>query len=120
MEFVYFSFVQGILAFLAPCAVILLPGYIVSFITRSSYERSHAVSRLGRGLKLALFSILGILLIYSVAGGMILVASQLLKQYMKWITIAMGVVLIWLGIRMLMGKISPFHYTLKMRQVKPK
>lgn len=104
MEFVYFSFVQGVLAFLAPCAVALLPGYIVAFISRNSQEQSRAIIRLGRGLKLALLSILGILLIYSLAGGMILLASQVLKQYMKWITIAMGVVLVWLGILLIIGK----------------
>ena len=104
MEFVYFSFVQGVLAFLAPCAVALLPGYIVAFISRKSEGDPRTLTRLGRGLKLAFLSILGILLIYIIAGGMILLANQLLKQYMKWITITMGVVLLWLGTMMIAEK----------------
>lgn len=104
MDFVSFSFVQGVLAFLAPCAVALLPGYIVAFISRTSEQEPGLATRLGRGLKLAMLSILGILVIYAVAGVMIIVAAQVLKDYMMWITIGMGAVLIVLGIFMLMGK----------------
>lgn len=104
MEFVYFSFVQGVLAFLAPCAVALLPGYIVAFISRNSEEDPTVAIRMFRGLKLALLSIAGILVIYAIAGAMIIVAAQLLKDYMKWITVGMGAVLIVLGILMVIGK----------------
>lgn len=104
MDFIYFSFVQGVLAFLAPCAVALLPGYIVAFISRNSQSNPAVSRRLYRGLKLALLSILGILMVYAVAGGLIIVAAQVLKDYMKWITIGMGAVLIVLGILMVMGK----------------
>lgn len=104
MDFIGFSFVQGVLAFLAPCAVALLPGYIVAFISRNSEGKPGAATRLIRGLKLALLSILGILFIYAMAGGMIVLASQVLKDYMKWITMGMGTVLIVLGILMVMGK----------------
>ncbi len=103
-EFVYFSFLQGVLAFLAPCAVALLPGYIVAFVSRNSQGDPTVVTRLGRGFKLALLSILGILAVYAIAGIMIIVASQVLKDYMMWITIGMGAVLIVLGIFMVMGK----------------
>ena len=104
MEFIYFSFIQGVFAFLAPCAVALLPGYIVAFISRNSQNNPAVSRRLYRGLKLALLSILGILVVYALAGGLIIVAAQLLKDYMMWITIGMGAVLIVLGILMVMGK----------------
>ncbi|MEX0647485.1 MAG: cytochrome c biogenesis protein CcdA [Balneolaceae bacterium] len=104
MEFVYFSFIQGVLAFLAPCAVALLPGYIAAFISRNSQADPGIGTRMARGLKLALLSILGILIIYAIAGGMIIAASQLLKDYMKWITVGMGIVLVILGVFMVAGK----------------
>lgn len=104
MEFIYFSFVQGILAFLAPCAVALLPGYIVAFISRNSEGDPTVARRMVRGLKLAMLSILGILAVYAIAGAMIIVAAQILKDYMKWITIGMGAVLIILGFLMVIGK----------------
>lgn len=104
MEFIYFSFLQGVVAFFAPCAVVLLPGYIVGYISRSGESQPAMFTKLRRGLKLAFLSILGILLIYSLAGILIVVASQILKAYMKWVTIGMGGILIVLGGLMVAGK----------------
>ena len=104
MDFVYFSFLQGVLAFFAPCAVALLPGYIVAYISRNTAENSGLSLKLVRGLKLAILSILGILLVYSFAGILIVLASQLLKTYMKWVTVGMGGVLVILGTLMMLGK----------------
>ncbi|NBC64220.1 MAG: hypothetical protein GVY07_00985 [Bacteroidetes bacterium] len=113
MEFVSFSFVQGVLAFLAPCAVALLPGYIVAFVSRNSVGDPSLRKRLGRGLKLAMLSILGILIIYTIAGVFIIVAAQVLKEYMKWITVGMGGLLTILGILMIMGKNISFSVNLR-------
>lgn len=104
MEFVYFSFLQGIVAFFAPCAVALLPGYIVAYITRTGESEVQITTKLRRGLKLAFLSILGILIVYSIAGVFIVLASQVLKIYMKWVTIGMGGILIVLGGLMIAGK----------------
>ncbi len=113
MDFIGFSFLQGILAFLAPCAVVLLPGYILAFISRNPVTGSQISARLGRGLKLAALSILGILIIYSIAGAMIVLAGQVLKEYMKWVTIVMGVILIILGILMALGKSISFSLNIQ-------
>jgi cytochrome c-type biogenesis protein len=113
MEFFYFSFMQGVMAFLAPCAVALLPGYIMAFISRNSQENPAMIVKLGRGLKLAFLSIAGILSIYLIAGLLIVAASQLLKDYMMWITIGMGGGLILLGILMVMGKNVSFSLNVK-------
>lgn len=114
MEFYYFSFLQGVLAFLAPCAVALLPGYIIAFISRSEGKKANLQNRLFRGIKLAMLSIAGILVIYTIAGALILTAAQLLKDYMMWITIGMGAVLIVIGGLMVLGKNMSF--TLNIRQ----
>jgi len=103
-SFTYFSFVQGIFAFFAPCAVALLPAYIVSFISRNQGDELNNVHLLLRGLKLAFFSILGILLIYSIASGFIVLAAELIKSYMKYISIVLGLGLIVLAVLMLFGK----------------
>lgn len=113
MDFIGFSFLQGVFAFLAPCAVALLPGYILTFISRNSESGAKISTRLSRGFKLAFLSILGILLIYSIAGAMIIMAGQVLKDYMKWITIGMGAILIVLGILMLFGKNISFSFSLQ-------
>jgi len=103
-SFTYFSFVQGIFAFFAPCAVALLPAYIVSFISRNQGDELNNIHLLLRGLKLAFFSILGILLIYSIASGFIVLAAELIKSYMKYISIVLGLGLIVLAVLMLFGK----------------
>lgn len=115
MEFIYFSFLQGVVAFFAPCAVALLPGYIISFIGREASGNPSRDEKLYRGLKLALLSILGILVIYSIAGVLIVVASQLLKAYMKWITIGMGSLIIILGILLILGKSIAFSVDINQR-----
>lgn len=99
---------QGVMAFLAPCAVALLPGYITAFISRPADQIPGSSSRIVRGLKLAFLSIAGILVIYAVAGTFILLAAQVLKTYMKWITMGMGAILIVIGVLMVAGKSISF------------
>lgn len=113
MEFIVFSFLQGVLAFFAPCAVALLPGYIMVFISRNSENGGQLSSRLFRGLKLAMLSIAGILTIYLIAGTVIVVAAQLLKDYMKWITVGMGGGLMFLGVLLIIGKNLSFTINVK-------
>ncbi len=112
MEFISFSFIQGVLAFLAPCAVALLPGYIVAFISRNAGDTAIG-TRLMWGLKLAMWSIAGILVIYALAGGLVLLASHILKEYMKWVSLTMGVILLVLGVLMLMGKNVSFSLNIR-------
>lgn len=101
------------MAFLAPCAVALLPGYILAYVSRDVVGTPAISLKLARGLKLATFSILGILLVYSFAGVLIVAASQVLKEYMKYITIGMGGVLIIIGTLMLLGKNMAFTFNIK-------
>jgi len=115
-SFFYFSFIQGMLVFLAPCAVALLPAYIVSFISRNKEQSASKKYLVLRGLKLASLSILGILIIYAIAGTIIIFASQLIKDYMKWVAISMGGGLIILGILMLLGKNVSLNIHLKQKK----
>lgn len=109
---------QGVLAFLAPCAVALLPGYISAFISRPQDQVPGSSLRLIRGLKLASLSITGILVIYVAAGVLILIAAQLLKTYMKWITMGMGTVLVRIGILMVLGKNVSFTFNVNRSSAK--
>ena len=102
--FVYFSFLQGVLAFFAPCAVALLPAYIFSFISKNSELNSNKIFLLFRGLKLATLSIVGIFVIYTIATVLIIVANELIKEYMKYIATLLGVLLVILGGLMAYGK----------------
>ena len=117
-SFIYFSFIQGVFAFFAPCAVALLPAYIVSFISRSNIQNQTKINLLLRGLKLAFFSILGILLIYAIASGFIVLAAELIKSYMKYVAISLGAILIVLAFLMFFGKEFSLNIHLNQKQYK--
>ncbi len=117
-SFVLFSFGQGVLAFFAPCAVALLPAYIVSFISKNQEANTSKIHLIFRGLKLALFSILGILLIYAIASGFIVLAAELIKSYMKYIAIGLGVLLIILAVLILLGKNISLNIHINAKQYK--
>lgn len=109
-----FSFLQGVIAFFAPCAIALLPGYISRFVT----QRQENVSKLilaKRALVIAALMIFGFLAIYGVAGLLIATISQTVKAYLPHIVIGMGGLLVIIGILMTLGKdISlSFHFHLK-------
>ena len=103
-SFIYFSFIQGVFAFFAPCAVALLPAYIISFISRNKELNDSNFYLLVRGFKLAFFSILGILVIYTIASVFIVIAAEIIKDYMKYVSIFLGIVLVVVAILMLFGK----------------
>jgi cytochrome c biogenesis protein CcdA len=109
--FISFSFFQGVVAFFAPCAVALLPGYLSSFINRDNNEKN----KTKRAIFIALMSILGFVTIYTIAGIGILTFSSILKSYMPWIAISMGAIVISLGIFTLFGKNMSlsFHLDIK-------
>ena len=115
-SFIYFSFLQGVFAFFAPCAVALLPAYIVSFISRNNVSNQSKIHLLLRALKLAFFSILGILVIYAIASGFIVLAAELIKSYMKYVAVCLGAILIVVAILMLLGK--DFSVNIHMNQKK--
>jgi len=96
-----FSFLQGILAFFAPCAVALLPGYLSAFLTREQNTKTPL------WIKILLFSsltILGIITIYALAGILIFSIASIIKQYMVYVVLIMAIIIILFGIMMLMGK----------------
>lgn len=116
-SFTYFSFIQGVFAFFAPCAVALLPAYIVSFISRNKELNSSKFYLLLRGLKLAFFSVLGILLIYAIASGFIVLAAELIKSYMKYVAVTLGIILIVIAILMLFGKEFSLNIHLNQKKI---
>jgi cytochrome c-type biogenesis protein len=109
----YFSFLQGVLAFFAPCAVALLPGYITRFVTKGEHEKT-----VTRSLKLAGLMILGFITIYAIAGALLALISQVVKQYLPYIVMVLGVFIIIMGFLMFLGKniALPIHLRFKESQ----
>lgn len=109
-----FSFLQGVIAFFAPCAVALLPGYISRYVVQKQ-EKAHWSVLARRAFVIAGLMILGFLAIYGVAGILIVLISQTVKTYMPYIVIGMGGLIIILGILMMLGKnvAIPVHLQMK-------
>lgn len=96
----FFSLLQGILAFFAPCAVALLPGYLSALLTRDGTPKN----MLRHTLALASLTMIGIALVYIIGGVLLLTIAQLFKQYIPWVVIAMGALIIVMGGFMLAGR----------------
>jgi cytochrome c-type biogenesis protein len=96
-------FVAGILMFLAPCTLPLLPAYLgfVSGVTQT--ELRDGVSHLSRRriLKNAAFFVVGFTLIFALFGLLAGFAGSLLGQLREVLTIVGGVLIIFFGLFML-------------------
>ncbi len=99
----FFSFLQGVLAFFAPCAVALLPGYLSNLLRRDN-ENASKKKLLLRALTLGSLSMLGIAIVYAIGGALLFTLASVIKAYMVWVVITMGVLIIILGGFMLAGK----------------
>jgi cytochrome c-type biogenesis protein len=92
------AFSAGVLSFLSPCILPLVPSY-VSFITGLSLDDAERSRR--TALIHALLFVLGFTLIFLALGATATVLGRLLKAYTVWITRAGGVLIIVFGLYML-------------------
>ncbi len=96
------AFLAGVVSFLSPCVLPLVPAYI-SFITGYDLEQlSHGQDRKmqSRTISLAVSFVLGFSLIFVLLGASATLVGQWLSQSMTWITKVAGVMIIVLGIHM--------------------
>ena len=95
------AFSAGLLSFVSPCVLPLVPSYI-TYITGVSFKEltdAEARSRLRWATILhSLFFIMGFSLIFILMGASASYLGQLLAQYQSWIMKAGGVLIILLGI----------------------
>ena len=91
------SFLAGILSFLSPCVLPLVPGYI-SYIAGSSMKEGNTAKKMF--IKSLLF-VLGFSVIFILLGATATTASQLLYQYKEILNKIAGIILIVLGINLI-------------------
>lgn len=101
--FIYFAFAAGLVAFFAPCSFAILPGYISYYISRKSKKKNFSAGIVD-GLIFGLIASLGFFTIFGLAGIGVLAAGQFIKQFIPWIAVITGAILIIIGISMLLGK----------------
>ena len=89
-----FSFLQGILAFFAPCAVALIPGRISRLLSENKVSLFWS----------AVLTMAGVATVYILGGLLLLVAASFVKAYTAYIVITLGIGLIIIGVLMLLEK----------------
>jgi cytochrome c biogenesis protein CcdA len=101
------AFGAGVLAALNPCAFAMLPsfaGYFVASETATGPERSaDALERVLRALGVAGVVGLGVLLVFSAAGGVILAGFAAFGRILPWLALALGAALVGFGVALALG-----------------
>ncbi len=116
------AFLAGILSFLSPCVLPLVPGYI-SFISGMSLEELSTQSDkthkpVYRVLIGAISFILGFSLVFILLGASVTFLGKFMQEYLVWFKRIGGLVIIIFGLHMLQFINIPFLYYQKKIEVK--
>jgi cytochrome c-type biogenesis protein len=95
----FVAFTAGILSFLSPCVLPLVPSYI-AFVTGMSLEDLEGGVDRARVFQTSLLFVLGFSLVFVLLGASASFLGQFLKSYEDWVARIGGVVLILLGIHL--------------------
>lgn len=104
--FLYFSFIAGLVAFFAPCSFAILPGYVTYYISKYSKEdkEKRLIKNAIQGLIFGFVASIGFFTVFGLAGFSVIAIGQFIKQFIPWIAIGTGIILIFVGVFMLFGK----------------
>lgn len=98
------SFIAGILTFLAPCTLPLVPGYLgfISGVSLSDLRDPVKAPRVRRRIFLnGLLYVLGFSVVFIILGSLVGFAGALLGQYRVWLTRIGGLLVIFFGLYMM-------------------
>lgn len=94
------AFLAGILSFLSPCVLPLVPGY-VSLISGASVEELQARDRAGRSVMLhSIAFIIGFSIVFIALGATATTVGQLFRTYQVWLMYIAGAVIIIFGLHL--------------------
>ena len=103
------AFITGMLAAVNPCGFILLPTYLLYFLGLSSSQAGVERAPIGRALTVSLAVSGGFMAVFLVVGLITEFATNWVNANAKYLTGAIGVVLVVLGIAMLFGYRLPIN-----------
>jgi cytochrome c biogenesis protein CcdA len=104
-----FAFSAGMLASVNPCGFAMLPTFITFYLAGDDEQTdSELHERLLRALWLGLWVTAGFLIVFVIAGMILSAGGRALIQTTPWLGIGVGIVLMLLGIRFLVGKAIAF------------
>ncbi|HSJ09833.1 MAG TPA: cytochrome c biogenesis protein CcdA [Longimicrobiales bacterium] len=94
------AFAAGVLSFLSPCVLPIVPGYL-GFITGMSLDELSGETSRRAVLVPALFFVLGFSIIFLLLGASATLLGQVMKVYQDWIARIGGIIIIIFGLHLL-------------------
>jgi cytochrome c biogenesis protein CcdA len=114
------AFAAGLVAALNPCGFAMLPAYLVLVVRgegvggpETGGSRSTGLASVGRALAATGGMALGFLTVFGLFGALTISAAATVQRYLPYVTVAIGIVLVILGIWLLLGRelklLAPGH-----------
>jgi cytochrome c biogenesis protein CcdA len=99
------AFAAGLVAALNPCGFAMLPAYLLLVVRGARPdERAGPLGGVGRALSATAGMALGFLTVFGVFGALTISAASTVQHYLPYVTAAIGVLLVALGIWLLAGR----------------
>lgn len=98
-----FAFAAGLVATVNPCGFAMLPAYLSYFLGTDDGSRPDAGSSVPRALRVGATVSGGFLLVFAIAGALVSAGIRSFIDYVPWLSLVIGLVLVALGIAMLAG-----------------
>jgi len=98
------AFSAGLIAFLNPCGIAMLPAYISYYLEKKETSKVSILKRILRGLILGIVVSIGFLFVFGIAGIIVSFFGSQILFIAPWLSLAVGVVLVILGIMWFMNK----------------
>jgi cytochrome c biogenesis protein CcdA len=96
------AFAAGLVAALNPCGFAMLPAYLVLGVRGEG--TSTGLTAVGRALAATAGMGLGFLTVFGLFGALTISAGEAVQQYLPYLTVVIGIVLVALGIWLLLGR----------------
>jgi cytochrome c-type biogenesis protein len=102
------SFSTGLLAAINPCGFVLLPTYLIYFLGMENLRPGAERSSIRRALKVSVAVSAGFMLVFVVIGAIYKWSTSWFLDKSPWVSLAIGIALIILGVAMVFGFRLPF------------
>jgi cytochrome c-type biogenesis protein len=105
-----YAFTTGMLATVNPCGFAMLPAYLSYFLGTDDprADQRLAIGRVARAIVVSLAVALGFLAVFTVIGLVVRAGADVVIDWAKYVTIALGAGLVALGVALLLGWHLPF------------
>ena len=98
------AFTAGLVATVNPCGFAMLPAYLGFFLGMEETQDRKTVPAVGRALRTGAVVSSGFLLVFGIAGAIIVAGVRSLTTALPWVALVVGVGLVGLGIALLRGR----------------